>query len=293
MSNLDFTLPGKKVTVGHLHPLTLMMRRIVDFFSMLGFEVVEGPEVETEEYNFDKLNMPDDHPARDMLDTYWLHGSQQISNLKSQISNKSKTLNSKSEALNKSQITNHKQSPNSKSQISNLLLRTHTSPVQLRAMEERQPQVRLIVPGRVFRREATDASHETTFYQCEGLAIDKGIRVTDLIGVLEMLLQSIFGSIKIRVRPSFFPFVEPGLEIDMNCILCQGKGCSVCGQDGWMEMLGAGMVHPQVLKNMKIDPKVYTGFAFGMGIDRLMMLYYGVNDIRLSYSGDLRFVKQF
>ena len=252
---MDFTLPGKKIEVGHVHPITQFMRKIVGFFTQLGFEVVEGPEVETEEYSFDKLNIPKNHPARDMWDTFWLK--------------------------------------NDKPGSQNLPLRPHTSHVQLRAMETRKPPVRLIVPGRVFRHEATDARHETTFYQCEGLVIDKNVRMTDLIGVLKMLLQNIFGDVEIRVRPSFFPFVEPGIEVDMSCLLCKGKGCSVCGGDGWLEMLGAGMVHPVVLKNMGVDPKEYNGYAFGMGVDRLMMLHNKVTDIRLSYGGDLRFVKQF
>ena len=161
-------------------------------------------------------------------------------------------------------------------------------------MLERRPPVRIIVPGRVFRHEATDASHECTFYQCEGLVIDKGIRVTDLIGTLKAFLQSVYGEqVRIRVRPEYYPFVEPGLDVDMSCILCGGKGCSVCKQRGWLEMLGSGMVHPIVLKNMRIDPTVYSGFAFGLGIDRLMMLYYGIPDIRLAYAGDLRFLSQF
>jgi phenylalanyl-tRNA synthetase alpha chain len=251
----DYTLPGKKQDVGHLHPLTLILRKVTDIFVSMGFEVVLGPEVELAKYNFDLLNIPKDHPSRDVWDTFY-------------IGNKGKD--------------------------SKMLLRTHTSPVQIRAMEKRKPSVRLIVPGRVFRHEATDSSHETTFYQVEGLVIDQGIRITDLIGTLKSFLQALFGSeIKIRVRPHFYPFTEPSMDIDMSCILCQGKGCSVCGHDGWLEMLGSGMVHPRVLKNMKIDPKEYTGFAFGLGIDRIAMLYYQIDDIRLFYQGDLRFLKQF
>lgn len=259
---VDFTLPGVVPPVGHLHPLTQFMRRVVGVFECMGYEVVDGPEVETEENNFDLLNVPKDHPARDSHDTFWL-----------------KT---------------RKDADSYAERRRNLLLRTHTSPVQLRAMKTRKPPVRLIVPGRVFRHEATDAGHETTFYQCEGLVIDKGIRVTDLFGTLRTLLQEIFGQdVKMRVRPHYYPFVEPGFDVDMSCTICLGKGCSVCKQTGWLEMLGSGMVHPQVLRNMKVDPRVYSGFAFGLGIDRFMMLYYGVSDIRLSYSGDLRFLKQF
>lgn len=248
-SHIDTTLTGKEPEVGHLHPLTQFMRKVTGVFTAMGFEIVEGSEVETEEYNFDLLNVPATHPARDTQDTFWLKNG--------------------------------------------LLLRTHTSPMQVRAMKSRKPPVRLIVPGRVFRHEATDAGHETTFMQCEGLVIDSHVRVTDLIGTIRTLLQSIFGDVKIRMRPHFYPFVEPGLDVDMSCLICGGKGCSVCKQTGWLEMMGSGMVHPKVLKNMNIDPKKYTGFAFGLGIDRFMMLYYGVNDIRLSWSGDLRFLKQF
>lgn len=253
----DVTLDGYKIPQGHKHPLSLFLEKVIEVFRSMNFEVVEGPEVETEKYNFDLLNIPPEHPARDVWDTFYV------------------------------------KSPSSKSSF-HLVLRTHTSPVQLRAMEKRRPPVRIIVPGRVFRHEATDASHETTFYQCEGLVIDKGITVANLIWTLKTFLKAIFGeNIKIRVRPHFYPFVEPGMDIDMGCLLCKGKGCSACGQKGYLEMLGSGLVHPQVLKNMNIDPKKYSGFAFGMGIDRLAMLYYGINDIRLSYSSDLRFLNQF
>lgn len=253
--DFDITLPGDKLGIGHLHPLTQFFRKVADFFISMDFEVAEGPEMETEKYNFDLLNIPQEHPARDLWDTFYI--DQKIDNQK-------------------------------------LLLRTHTSPVQLRAMEKRKPPIKLIAPGRIFRHEATDAGHETTFYQLEGLVIDKDIKMTDLIGILKNFTKTIFGpETKIRVRPSFFPFTEPSIEIDMSCAICHGAGCGVCGGDGWVEILGAGMVHPQVLKNMKIDPEKYTGFAFGMGIDRLMILHYGINDVRLSYSGDLRFIKQF
>lgn len=228
----------KYLPSGHLHPITVFLRKAILILENLGFEVVEGPEVETEYYNFDALLIPRDHPARDLQATFWLKDGR--------------------------------------------LLRTHTSPMQIRAMEKRQPPIRLIIPGRCFRHEATDASHETTFYQLEGFAIDKNIALPYLIGVLEHFVKEIFGkSAKTRVRPGYFPFVEPGVEMDVSL----GKG--------WREVLGAGMIHPGVLKNMKIEPKIWSGFAFGIGIDRLMMLYHGVDDIRLSYSGDLRFLKQF
>jgi len=265
--NLDPTTPGQKIPRGHLHPISQFIKQIEDVFGSMGFEVFGGSEVETEEYNFNLLNFPKNHPARDIQDTFYIqHPDQKIR-------------------------TGGKQ----------LLLRTQTSPMQIRIMEKKKkPPVRSIVLGRCFRHEATDAGHETTFYQCEGLVIDKKIRITDLIGILQTVLRSIFGKqAKIRVRPSYFPFVEPGLEVDMGCLICGGKGCPACKQKGWMEMLGAGMVHPNVLKNMaklggnQWNPQEYSGFAFGMGIERLAMLYYGVDDIRLFYSGDLKFLKQF
>ncbi|MBI4359481.1 MAG: phenylalanine--tRNA ligase subunit alpha [Candidatus Jacksonbacteria bacterium] len=261
--DFDETVPGIPVSYGSIHPLTQFIDRICAVFSSMGFEVIEDREVETAEYNFDKLNIPEDHPARDMWDTFYI----------------------------KSQIPTPK-AFGAKSQ--NLVLRTHTSPVQLRAMETRNAPVRLVVPGRCYRHEATDASHETNFYQLEGLVIDEGISVANMIHTVNVVLKGIFGeNVRTRIRPSFFPFVEPGHEVDMSCIICEQKGCSVCGKRGWLEMMGAGMVHPYVLNEMGVDQSKYTGFAFGMGIDRMMMLYYGVDDIRLSYSGDLRFLKQF
>jgi len=255
-ADFDKTLPGIKPQLGHIHPITRFLGKIEDIFVKMGYEVVEGPEIETQEYNFDLLNVPQDHPSRDIQDTFFVD------------------------------IKDKANRP--------LCLRTHTSPVQIRAMEKRQPPVRLLVPGRVFRNEATDAGHESTFYQCEGLVIDQGIRVTDLIGTLDLFIKRLFGpKVKIRVRPHFYPFTEPSMDIDMSCLLCQGEGCPFCKKSGWIETLGSGMVHPNVLKNMGVDPNVYSGFAFGLGIDRLMMLYYGVDDIRLSYSGDLRFLEQF
>ncbi|MFA5070669.1 MAG: phenylalanine--tRNA ligase subunit alpha [Patescibacteria group bacterium] len=256
---IDLTLPGEKIAQGNLHPLTLFLRKTIDIFVRMGFEVVPGPEMESAKYNFDLLNIPKDHPSRDVWDTFYIETPKQGKNISS-----------------------------------DLLLRTHTSPMQIRAMEKRKPPVRLIVPGRVFRHEATDAGHETTFYQVEGLVIDKDIKITDLIGTIKIFLQSLFGkNVKTRVRPHFYAFTEPSMDFDMSCLLCGGKGCSVCGGSGWLEMMGSGMVHPKVLKNMGVDPQKFTGFAFGMGIDRFMMLYYGIDDIRLSYQNDLRFLKQF
>ena len=259
---IDLTISGIEPGMGHLHPITQFMRRVVDIFVSMGFDVIDGPEIETDRYNFDLLNIPADHPARDMWDTFYI---------------KSQSLPLGKEG-----------SPD------RLLLRTHTSPVQIRAMEGRKPPVRLIVPGRVFRHEATDAGHETNFYQCEGLVIGENVSMANLVATLDVFLKKVFGDkTKMRVRPSYFPFVEPGIEVDMSCRICNGTGCSSCKRTGWVEVLGAGMVHPVVLKNMGVDPEKFTGFAFGLGIDRFAALYYGINDIRLSYSGDLRFIKQF
>ncbi len=256
---IDETLPGKDLSRGHYHPITLFMRKVNDIFSSMGFEIVDGPEVETTVVHFDQLNIPAEHPARDMWDTFYVSVGQKLKPAKSQ-----------------------------------LLLRAQTSSVQIRAMAKRKPPVRLIAPGRVYRHEATDASHEAQFHQCEGLVIDENVSLTDLIGTLKKFLQEIFGNeVKIRIRPEYYPFVEPGIDLDMSCRLCGGRGCSVCSQRGWLEMLGSGMVHPKVLQNMGINYKKYSGFAFGLGIDRLMMLYYGIKDIRLINSGDLRFISQF
>jgi phenylalanyl-tRNA synthetase alpha chain len=236
---LDVTAPGQKAERGHLHPLTQIQNKANEIFTSLGFEIVEGPEVETEWYNFDALNIPKDHPARDMWDTFWLKGDKK-------------------------------------------LLRTHTSPVQIRYMEQHQPPFRIIAPGRTFRHEASDASHDIQFYQLEGLMVDKDISVANFKAVINEFLSRLFGkNVKIRLRPSFFPFVEPGFEVDMY------------GPKGWMEMLGAGMVHQNVFKAAGYNPGEWQGFAFGIGLDRIAMMKYKIDDIRLFYSGDLRFLKQF
>lgn len=241
----DATIAAQQYRFGSLHPIEQFIRKVEDVFVSMGFEVLEGPEVEQSKYNFDLLNIPKDHPARDQWDTFYLKGA------------------------------------------GNLVMRTHTSPMQIRAMEERQPPVKLIVPGRVYRHEATDASHESMFYQVEGLVIDRGVRMTDLIGTLVDLTRSVFGKkVDYRLRPHYYPFVEPGMDLDMA-----RKGPD--GSIHWLEMLGSGMVHPKVLKNMGVDPEKYTGYAFGLGIDRWMMLYYGVDDVRSSYQGDLNFLRQF
>jgi phenylalanyl-tRNA synthetase alpha chain len=247
---IDITEPGLKCQTGHLHPISQMRIEVEDIFTSMGFTIATGPEVELDYYNFEALNIPPDHPARDMQDTIWtMEGS---------------------------------------------LLRTHTSCVQIRAMEKFKPPIRAIAPGRVFRYEETDASHEHTFYQVEGLMIDRDISVSNLIAVMKTMLKSVFRrTVKVRLRPGYFPFVEPGFELDINCLICGGKGCPVCKQSGWVELLPCGLVHPNVLRAGKVDPKEYSGFAFGMGLDRLVMMRYGIDDIRLFHSGDLRFLEQF
>ncbi len=248
---IDVTRPGKKIEAGHLHPLTLVQREVEEIFESMGFSVIQGPEVETEWYNFDALNIPKDHPARDIWDTFWLKNQK-------------------------------------------LLLRTHTSPVQIRYLEKNHPPLRIVVPGRCFRHEATDTSHDVQFYQLEGLMMDKNISVANFKAVIEEFLKRFFKTnIKIRLRPGFFPFTEPSFETDLQCTICKGKGCSVCKNTGWLEIIPGGMVHPNVLKAAGINPKNWQGFAFGAGIDRLAMLRYKIEDIRLFYSGDLRFLKQF
>jgi len=249
--------------LGHIHPLSQIIRRSVDIFTDIGFEVALGPELETEHYNFDALNVPKDHPARDMQDSFWLKPE------RAGVSTESGAG-------------------------TNRLLRTQTSAVQIRYMEEHKPPIKIIAPGKVFRNEATDATHEAQFYQLEGLQVDEKTNLADLKGTIQYFFRHLFGpATAVRLRPSYFPFVEPGVEADISCFKCEGKGCNICKNSGWIEIMGAGMVHPSVLNGVKIDPRKYQGFAFGMGIDRIAMLYYGINDVRLSYSGDLRFVNQF
>ena len=252
---IDVTLPGRPLTTGRLHPTTRMIREITGAFTAMGFQVVEGPEVESDYYNFEALNIPPDHPARDLWDTLWLE-------------------------------TAPGQKP--------MLLRTHTSPMQIRFMEKHQPPVRVIVPGKVYRYEATDATHEWHFFQVEGLAVDKGVSFADLKGTLYEFARRIFGvQRKVRFRCDYFPFVEPGAEMAIDCFVCQGKGCRTCGETGWIEIMGAGMVHPQVLERVGYDSREYTGYAFGMGVERIAILKYGIDDIRHFYSNDLRFLRQF
>lgn len=247
---LDLTIPAPGVKPGNLHPITQIQWEIEDLFRSMGFSVLDGPEVETEHHNFDALNIPPDHPARDMQDTFWLQGGH--------------------------------------------LLRTHTSPVQVRGMEKLGPPLRMIAPGRVFRNETVDASHEHTFYQLEGMMIDREVSVGNLIYFMKTLLTAIFQrDVTVRLRPGFFPFVEPGFELDIRCLICGGSGCPVCKQSGWVELLPCGLVNPYVLKTSGIDPAEWNGFAFGLGLTRLVMMRYAIDDIRWLESGDLRFLSQF
>jgi len=251
-SAIDISMPGVAQELGHLHPITQIIEEICTIFNRMGFSVVEGPEIETEDNNFTGLNIPLEHPSRDVFDTFYLKGE------------------------------------------GRLLLRSHTSPVQIRVMKSRKPPLAVIVPGRVYRPDAVDASHSFMFHQVEGFMVDKDIKFSDLKGVLEVFAKAIFSKdIKMRFRPHFFPFTEPSAEVDISCIICKGKGCSVCGKKGWLEILGSGMIHPNVFKHVGYDRKIYTGFAFGLGIERIAMLKYGINDIRLFFENDLRFLKQF
>ena len=247
---IDVTLPAHGIRPGSLHPITQLQQEIEDLFTSLGFAVLDGPEVETEENNFDALNIPPTHPARDMQDTFWLSNGH--------------------------------------------LLRTHTSPVQVRGMRKLGPPLRMIAPGRVFRNEEVDASHEHTFYQLEGMMIDREVSVANLIYFMKTLLSSIFKrDVTVRLRPGYFPFVEPGFELDIHCLICGGEGCAVCKYSGWVELLPCGLVHPNVLRKSNINPEEWGGFAFGLGLTRLAMMRYGIDDIRQLQSGDLRFLAQF
>ncbi|MEW6145247.1 MAG: phenylalanine--tRNA ligase subunit alpha [Thermodesulfobacteriota bacterium] len=246
---IDVTLPGRGMLIGARHPITQVMEEITTIFERMGFEVAEGPEVETDYYNFEALNIPKNHPARDMQDTFYISDE--------------------------------------------IVLRTHTSPVQIRVMEKRKPPVKVIAPGKVYRCDS-DISHTPMFHQIEGLLVDEGVTFGDLKGVLTEFVRLVFGEgVGVRFRPSFFPFTEPSAEVDIACLICGGKGCRVCKNSGWLEILGCGMVDPEVFKSVGYDPEKYSGFAFGMGIERITMLKYGINDIRLFFENDLRFLKQF
>ena len=249
-TKIDLTLPGRLASSGRKHPLTLVMDEVKRFFVRLGFTIADGPEVETDYYNFAALNFPQHHPARAMQDTLFIS--------------------------------------------SEVLLRTHTSPVQIRTMLKQKPPVRIIAPGRVYRRDTPDASHSPFFHQVEGLFVDQGVSFGDLRAVIQEFAKYLFGQdIHVRFRPSFFPFTEPSMEYDFNCIFCRGKGCKVCKYSGWVEISGAGMVHPNVFRNVGYDPDTYTGYAFGMGVDRISMLKYNIDDIRLFFENDMRFLQQF
>ena len=254
---IDVTLPGWPVPGGGLHPTTRTARQICDAFVSMGFQVVEGPEVEWDRYNFEMLNIPRHHPARDMFNTLWIDYTDENGDRP-------------------------------------MLLRTHTSPMQARVMENTRPPVRVVVPGKVFRYEATDATHEWHFYQVEGLAVDRGISLANLKGTLYEFARRLFGEERrVRFRCDYFPFVEPGVDMAIDCFTCDGQGCRICGDSGWIEIMGAGMVHPKVLEGVGYDPHVYTGFAFGIGVERVAMLKHGIEDIRHFYSNDLRFLRQF
>ena len=247
---IDVTMPGRAQNVGKLHPLTKVMNSLKDTFIGMGFEIAEGPEVEYDYYNFEALNIPKNHPARDTQDTFYV--------------------------------------------TDNIVLRTQTSPMQIRVMEQTKPPIRVIAPGRVYRSDAVDATHSPVFHQIEGLVVDKGVTMADLKGTLEVFLKQLYGEkTRVRFRPHHFPFTEPSAEADVSCFACGGKGCSVCKGEGWIEVLGCGMVHPKVLANCGIDPEVYSGFAFGIGLERIAMGKYDINDLRLFFENDLRFLDQF
>ncbi len=247
---LDVTLPGKKSDLGKLHPLTVVMNEVKDIFIGMGFDIVDGPEVETDYYCFEALNMPKHHPARDTQDTFYIN--------------------------------------------ENTVLRTQTSSVQIRTMENKKPPIRIISPGRVYRSDAIDATHSPLFHQIEGLVVDKGITMGDLCGTLDLLMKRLYGEdCKIRLRPHHFPYTEPSAEVDVMCFACNGKGCSLCKNEGYIELLGAGMVHPKVLEGCGIDPNVYSGFAFGVGLERIAMRRFGISDMRYLYENDVRFLNQF
>lgn len=247
---LDVTMPGKKQEVGNLHPLTQVLETMKSIFIGMGFEIAEGPEIEYDYYNFEALNIPKNHPARDTQDTFYVSD--------------------------------------------NIVLRTQTSPMQVRVMEKQKPPIRILAPGRVYRSDTPDATHSPVFHQVEGLVVDKNVTMADLKGTLEMFVKQLYGEkTKVRFRPHHFPFTEPSAEMDMSCFACGGEGCRVCKGEGWIEILGCGMVHPKVLANCGIDPEVYSGFAFGIGLERLVMGKYSIDDLRLFFENDLRFLGQF
>ena len=247
---IDVTMPGRKQELGHMHPLSQVLDEVQNIFIGMGFQIAEGPEVEYDYYNFEALNIPKNHPARDTQDTFYVED--------------------------------------------NIVLRTQTSPMQVRVMEKQKPPIRILAPGRVYRSDAVDATHSPIFHQVEGLVVDKGVTMADLKGTLEAFIKELYGQdAKVRFRPHHFPFTEPSAEMDVSCFVCGGEGCRVCKGEGWIEILGCGMVHPKVLANCGIDPEVYSGFAFGLGLERIVMRRYGIDDLRLFYENDMRFLNQF
>ncbi|MCD8160801.1 MAG: phenylalanine--tRNA ligase subunit alpha [Clostridiales bacterium] len=255
---VDVTMPGQRQAVGHKHPITMVIDEVTDVFIGMGFQVVEGPEVELAAYNFTKLNTEEGHPGREWTDTFYITPGD---------------VDPKNDAV---------------------LLRSQTSPMQVRTMETRKPPIRIVAPGRVYRKDEADATHSPMFHQIEGMAIDKGITMADLKGTLNEVVKSLYGEeAQTRFRPHHFPFTEPSCEVDVQCFECHGKGCSVCKGEGWIEVLGAGMIHPKVLEGCGIDPDVYSGWAFGMGVERLAMMRYGINNLKLCFENDVRFLEQF
>ena len=250
LEKIDVTLPGKKVIIGKIHPISKVLNRINDIFISLGFSIVDGPEIETDYYNFEALNIPKDHPARNTQDTFYIS--------------------------------------------ENLLLRSQTSPVQIHTMQNSKPPIKILSPGRVYRADATDATHSPVFHQVEGLLVDKDISMANLKAILELFIKNLYSdNVKVRFRPHHFPFTEPSAEMDISCFKCGGSGCPLCKYEGFIEVLGCGMVHENVLKNCNINPEIYSGFAFGLGLERIVMMLYGITDLRLFYENDMRFLKQF
>jgi phenylalanyl-tRNA synthetase alpha chain len=267
---VDVTLPGREIAIGRIHPLMRVRQQVEDIFMRMGYEILEGPEVEDDYHNFEALNMPPDHPARDMQDTLYLAAP----------------------IVGGTWGAHRREIPDAQVRAATLL-RTHTSAMQIRYMKTTPPPVRILVPGRVYRRDNLDLSHTPMFQQCEGLVVGEGITLADLKGTFEALLQQLFGDVEVRLRPSFFPYTEPSAEVDISCQSCGGSGCGTCKHTGWLEILGSGMVHPAVFEAVGYDPERVTGFAFGIGMERVAMLKYGVDDIRLFYENDLRFLEQF
>jgi phenylalanyl-tRNA synthetase alpha chain len=307
---IDITLPGRGQPKGGLHPVTQTLQRIENLFAQIGFSIEEGPEIEDDYHNFEALNIPTHHPARAMHDTFYtksieqfgslgnkaglIEQAQQLGNfLSEQFPNTGKAINEMEKTVQQA-INHHSARPGKKINVNTpLLLRTHTSPVQIRVMKERQPPLKIIAPGRVYRCDS-DLTHTPMFHQVEGLMVDTNVSFAELKGILDDFLKHFFErDLQVRFRPSYFPFTEPSAEVDVQCVACGGEGCRVCKQSGWIEVLGCGMVHPNVFNYVGVDNEQYTGFAFGMGVERLAMLYYGINDIRLFFENDLRFLRQF